>query len=182
MIKELLDWIKTIAIALVLVFLIKYFLIGNYQVDGHSMEPSFYDGERIIVNKIIYDIRKPERGEVIVLHSPEGRDFIKRIIALPGEQIEVIGDEVWIDGERLVEPYLVEAIRQAEEQGFEYNDTDYALQTVPENEYFVMGDNRSNSKDSRDPALGFVPEENIVGRAELIYWPFSQFHFVDHPY
>ncbi|MFD2670626.1 signal peptidase I [Marinicrinis sediminis] len=176
MIRELLDWIKTIAIALVLVLLIKTFLLGNYQVEGQSMEPNFYDGERIIVNKIIYDFREPKRGEVIVLHSPDGRDFIKRIIALPGETIEVKGDDVLINGEKLEEPYLEEAVRREIEQGRQYNYSNDPLKTVPEDQYFVMGDNRPYSKDSRE--IGFIPADDIVGRADLIYWPFPDFQLL----
>ncbi|CAM3428389.1 signal peptidase I [Marinicrinis lubricantis] len=172
MVRELLDWVKTIAIALVLVFLIKYFLLGNYQVDGSSMEPNFHDGERIIVNKVIYDIRDPKRGEVVVLHSPDGRDFIKRIIALPNEEIEVRGDEVYIDGSLIEEPYLAEVIKEAAAKGIPYNDRDQPNVKVPEDSYFVLGDNRSDSTDSR--MIGTVAKDDIVGRADLIYWPLSE--------
>src|SRR5690606_38888738 len=103
MMKELYEWIKTFAIAIVLVVIIRLFLFDNYVVYGQSMEPNFEHQERLIVNKIIYDLRAPKRGEVVVLHAPEGEDYIKRVIALPGETVRVEGDNVYVNGEKLEE-------------------------------------------------------------------------------
>lgn len=120
--NELVEWIKALAIAGVLVLVIRWLLLSPFIVDGPSMEPNFWDRERIIVNKIIYDIREPKRGEVIVFHVPEeGRDFIKRVIALPGETVKVDGDQVYINGEPLDETYLQEAYDEAHAQGGLYN-------------------------------------------------------------
>lgn len=177
MIKELWDWIKTFAIAIVLVILIRLFLLENYVVYGDSMEPNFFHNNRLIVNKLIYEMREPKRGEVIVLHAPEGEDYIKRVIALPGETIKVSGDDVYVNGQKLEEKYIEEEIRKAIAAGYTYNNGDYPIDedivTVPEGTVFVLGDNRPYSKDSR--RIGFIAFDDIVGRAELIYWPINNF-------
>src|SRR5690606_13832626 len=110
------------------VIIIRLFLFDNYVVEGHSMEPNFKDNERLIVNKIIYDIRVPKRGEVVVLHAPEGQDYIKRVIALPGEKVIVEGDNVYINGEKLEEKYIADVIRKAAEAGVTYNNTDFPFE------------------------------------------------------
>jgi signal peptidase I len=183
MLRELWDWIKTFAIAIVLVVLIRSFLFGNYVVYGESMVPNFDNRERLIVNKIIYQLREPKRGEVVVLHAPEGEDYIKRVIALPGERVRVQGDDVFINGEKLDEPYIEEQVRRAKEAGGVYNTRgdfphDGSEAVVPEGHVFVMGDNRPHSKDSRDPSVGFIPFEDIVGRADLVYWPIHHFELL----
>ena len=100
--NELVEWIKALAIAGVLVVLIRWFLVSPFIVDGPSMKPNFHDRDRIIVNKIIYDIRAPKRGEVIVFHVPEeGRDFIKRVIGVPGDTVKVDGDTVRLTARQL---------------------------------------------------------------------------------
>ncbi|WP_240666511.1 signal peptidase I [Longirhabdus pacifica] len=177
-IKELLEWVKTIVIAVVLVFIIKLFLFGNYVVEGESMEPNFHDGQNIIVNKILYTFREPDRGEVIVLHAPDGRDFIKRVIGLEGETVEVLGDDVYIDGQVLEEEYLQDIVKEYNDQGLNYNTIDFEEQEVPEGHVFVMGDNRPRSSDSRSVKVGFIPVEDVVGRADIIYWPFSDIQWI----
>lgn len=183
--NELMEWIKALAIAGVLVVLIRWFLVSPFIVDGPSMKPNFHDRDRIIVNKIIYDIRTPKRGEVIVFHVPEeGRDFIKRVIAVPGDTVKVEGDTVTINGEAVVEHYLQAEIDKAEASGIPYNKSEgfpnmrFPDGTVPDGTLFVMGDNRSNSEDSR--AIGYIPLERVVGRADLVYWPLDQIKLVKH--
>jgi signal peptidase I len=176
--SEAVDWIKALAVAGVLVIVIRFFLFSPFIVEGPSMYPNFYTGERLIVNKILYDIRPPQRGEVIVFHSPFHADYIKRVIALPGETVEVRGDTVLINGEAIQEPYLKEVVDAAAEAGTTYNNKDFAPVTVPEGHVFVLGDNRSNSQDSRD--IGFVSYKDIVGRADLIIWPLSEIRFIPH--
>lgn len=103
--NEVLEWVKAIAIALVLVFLIRWLLFKPFIVDGPSMQPNFHTGERVIVNEILYDIRSPQRGEVIVFHVPsEGRDFIKRVIGVAGDTVKVEGDVVTVNGKLLMRP------------------------------------------------------------------------------
>ncbi|WNR47039.1 signal peptidase I [Paenibacillus roseipurpureus] len=177
--KETWEWIKALIIAGVLVIVIRWFLFSPFIVDGDSMHPNFFTGERLIVNKIVYDIRDPKRGEVIVFHAPEGKDYIKRVIALPGETVKVTGDKVFINGEEMHENYIQDAIDQAVKEGHPYNTLlDFPETKVPEGELFAMGDNRPNSKDSRTKSVGFVPYNKIVGRAEVIFWPVNKIRFI----
>jgi signal peptidase I len=176
--SEAMEWTKALLIAGVLVVVIRWLIFSPFIVEGPSMEPNFYTSERLIVNKVIYDIRKPKRGEVIVFHAPDGRDYIKRVIALSGETIKVEGDKVFVNGQELEQPYLKDAITQAQKEGRLYNRINYPETTVPEGSIFAMGDNRSNSSDSRNPAVGPVKYEKIVGRADLIFWPLDKISLV----
>ncbi|RUS46392.1 signal peptidase I [Cohnella sp. AR92] len=179
--SEAKEWIKALVIAGILVFVIRWLLVTPFIVDGESMEPNFQDRERIIVNKILYKIRDPKPGEVIVFHVPdEQRDFIKRVIAVPGDTVQVVGDKVLVNGKEIDEPYLKKAIEQAHAEGANYNDEDFPEGTVPENHLFVMGDNRSNSKDSR--MIGYIDMKEIVGRAELIFWPAGEINYIGRGY
>lgn len=176
--KEAIDWAKALVVAGVLVVVIRVFLFSPYLVDGSSMEPNFHDAERVIVNKILYDLRGPERGEVVVFHSPYNADYIKRVIALPGETVSVQGDTVYVNGEPLPEPYIRDAVDSAAEAGRTYNNKDYSEQTVPEGHVFVMGDNRSDSHDSRD--IGFIAFDKLVGRADVVIWPLGDIKLIRH--
>ncbi|MDO3410721.1 signal peptidase I [Saccharibacillus sp. CPCC 101409] len=184
--SETLEWIKAIAIALVLVFVIRWLLFAPYMVDGQSMEPNFHTHERVIVNKILFDIRPPKKDEVIVFKVPseDNKEFIKRVIAVPGDTVSVEGDVVTVNGKEISEPYIQSALDQAHANGYTYNNdtnfpnTEFPDGTVPAGHVFVMGDNRPNSKDSR--MIGYVPYGDITGRADLVFWPFSDLHIVNH--
>lgn len=184
--SETLEWVKAIAIALVLVFVIRWLLFAPYMVDGSSMQPNFHNGERVIVNKILYDIRAPKKGEVIVFKVPseDNKEFIKRVIALPGDTVSVEGDVVKVNGQVISEPYIQDMIDKAKANGETYNNNtnfpnaNFPDGTVPAGHLFVMGDNRPNSKDSR--MIGYVPYGDITGRADLVFWPFSDLHIVNH--
>jgi signal peptidase I len=176
--SEIWEWIKALVIAGVLVVVIRTFIFAPFIVDGPSMQPNFETGERLIVNEIIYSIRKPHHGEVIVFHAPEGRDYIKRVIALPGETVKVENNKVYVNGKALDEDYVREAVAEAAKNGVNYNSPDYAEQTVPEGTFFAMGDNRPNSHDGR--AIGPQPFSKIVGRADFIFWPLNKIKFVHH--
>ncbi|BCG59712.1 signal peptidase I [Paenibacillus sp. URB8-2] len=182
--NEVLEWVKAIAIALILVILIRWLLFKPFIVDGPSMQPNFHTGERVIVNEILYDIRSPQRGEVIVFHVPsEGRDFIKRVIAVAGDTVKVEGDVVTVNGQKVNETYLQKAIDQAHANNQLYNDKNFPNEDfkdgkVPEGHVFVMGDNRSDSTDSR--MIGYVPLGDIVGRADVIFWPVSDMEWIKH--
>ncbi|QDH22834.1 signal peptidase I [Saccharibacillus brassicae] len=184
--SETLEWIKAIAIALVLVFVIRWLLFAPYMVDGESMHPNFQDGERVIVNKILYDIRAPHKDEVIVFKVPseDNKEFIKRVIALPGDTVKVEGDDVMVNGKLIEEPYIQGVLDEAHNNGETYNNNtnfpnpNFPDGTVPADHVFVMGDNRPNSKDSR--MIGYVPFSDITGRADLVFWPFSDLHIVNH--
>jgi signal peptidase I len=186
---------ETIVLAL-FIFLLVRAVEQNFQVEGRSMEPSFQTGWYLLVNKAMYWevnletihkyvpfvdpgddptrylFRGPKRGDVIVFKDPgvgpnePERDFIKRIIGLPGETVEVRDCTVFVNGEALAEPYIKERPNYS-----------FGPETVPVDHYFVLGDNRNNSSDSH--SWGMLPKGNIIGRAWLIYWPFKHFGFVD---
>ena len=151
--------VETIALTLI-IFLVIRFAIQSYRVEGVSMLPGLHDNEYVLVNKIAYLFHAPERGDVIVFHFPldTSKDFIKRVIGLPGDTITIDSTSVKVDGILLNEPYISE---RANPQGQRW--------TVPVNSYFVMGDNRPASDDSRD--WGYVPRDDIVGKAVIVYWP-----------
>ncbi|AKG35245.1 signal peptidase I [Paenibacillus durus] len=182
--NEALEWVKAIAIALILVFLIRWLLFKPFIVDGPSMKPNFHTGERVIVNEILYDFRSPQRGEVIVFHVPsEGRDFIKRVIAVAGDTVKVEGDVVTVNGKKVDEPYIQGAIDQAHKNNQLYNNKNFPNEeikdgVVPEGHIFAMGDNRSDSTDSR--MIGYIPLGDIVGRADVIFWPVSDMEWIKH--
>lgn len=184
--KEVMEWVKALAIAALLVVVIRYFLFAPFIVDGPSMETNFYTGERLIVNKVIYDFRQPKHGEVIVFHVPqEGRDFIKRVIGVPGDKVKLEGDNLYINGKKVDEPYLKQSIDAAKAKGEVFNNSgpdrnfpneNFTTDIVPPNSVLAFGDNRRNSKDSR--MIGFVPISQIVGRADVIFWPMDKISFV----
>lgn len=175
--SEAWEWIKALLIAAGLVFLIRWFIFAPFIVEGPSMEPNFHTGERLIVNKIIYSIRKPGRGEVIVFHAPAGIDYIKRVIALPGEKVKIADNKVYVNGEVLDEPYIQAILDERAAIGEKYN-KDYPETLVAEGTVFVMGDNRTNSSDSR--MIGTIPYAEIVGRADVVFWPIKHIGFVKH--
>ena len=164
--EEVKDWVISILIAVVLAFFIRYFVVELYLVDGPSMRPTLQSRERLVVNKFVYRFRAPERGEVLVFRYPKdpSRDFIKRVIAVPGDTIEIKDGRVFVNQQLMNEPYILSKTRG-----------DYPLATVPAGHIFVMGDNRNNSEDSRFADVGFVPYELIKGKAMLVFWPVDQF-------
>jgi len=158
---------ETVLPAIVIAVLINLFVAQATRVYGHSMEPTLHTNQRLVVEKVSYKLHLPHRGDVVVIHLPDhSRELlIKRVIALPGETIEVKNGGVYINGERLNEPYL----------SVETNGT-YGPFTVPPNHIFVMGDNRGASNDSR--SFGPIPIDQVVGRAWISYWPFEDLGLV----
>lgn len=159
--------VETIALTLI-IFLVIRFAIQSYRVSGVSMQPGLQNDEYVVVNKMAYLFHAPERGDVIVFHYPldTTKDFIKRVIALPGDTITYDSTTVRVDGTLLKEPYISQAANP-----------DGKTWIVPQNDYFVMGDNRPASDDSRD--WGFVPKDDVVGKAVMVYWPFSNWQLVN---
>ena len=164
--EEAKDWVISIVVAVVLAFLIRQFIVELYIVDGPSMRPTLQSQERLVVNKFIYSLRAPEKGEILVFKYPrdQSRDFIKRVIATPGDTIEIKDGRVYVNDQMLNEDYILEKTR-----------SEYPKATVPAGTVFVMGDNRNNSEDSRFADVGFVPYSLIKGKAMLVFWPLSQF-------
>lgn len=158
--RILLDTLETILLSLLL-FLAINAVSERIRVESISMQPNLYAGDFVIVNKVVYRfLGEPQRGDVIVFRYPPNPDqvpYIKRVIGVAGDQVHIVEGKVYVNGGLLVEPYL--SVTTA--KGGDWN--------VPEGSLFVMGDNRNNSSDSR--SWGFVPLENVLGRAELIYWP-----------
>lgn len=153
------EFLETLLIALVL-FVIINAATARILVQSISMQPNLKEGDLVLVNRLVYNFSEPKRGDVIVFQNPinpEDVPYIKRIIGLPGDTVLIGQGKVMINGQLLSEPYL----SVTTQRGGEF--------TIPEGEYFVMGDNRNNSSDSR--AWGNVPAEHIIGRAEAIYWP-----------
>jgi signal peptidase I len=159
--------VEIIALTL-LIFLAIHFTIQNYQIDGPSMQNTLHTGQYVLVNKVAYLFHAPERGDIIILQEPDqpGRDLIKRVIGLPGDTIKLDGTNVWVNGTELNEPYITQK-----------HNPDANVLTVPANEYFVMGDNRPVSEDSR--YFGFVPKDYVVGKAILVDWPLSQWQILN---
>ena len=157
--------IETIVLT-ILMFLLIRFAVQNFNIEGTSMEPSLHNQELILVDKGTYLFRPPARGDVIVFIAPPqpSQDYIKRIIGLPGDTITIQDTTVIVDGVTLKEIYV-----DPNNQGNSYSYKPIHNMVVPPNDYFVLGDNRKGSSDSRD--WGFVPKQNIIGRAAIVYWP-----------
>lgn len=163
-----LDIIETIVIALAIFVIVYLFLFQPHQVRGNSMFPNFHDGDYLLTDKISYHLSDPKRDDVVIFTAPrnEDYDYIKRIVALPGETIRLEEEGLLINSNPLEQPYL------NEETTFGGSFLEIGEEAiVPQDNYFVLGDNRNHSSDSRD--WGFVPKDNIIGKAWLRYWPLS---------
>jgi signal peptidase I len=172
--RAFVDWAVVVGIALLVAILVRTFLLAHFVVDGTSMFSTLNTGDRVFVNKLSYRLHDPNRGDVVVLHQIGGsseRDLIKRVIALPGETIEIRSCEVTIDGRRLEEPYLDPTVVTPGNCG-----GDHGATVVPDDSVFVMGDNRGSSSDSR--VLGPIHETDLVGRAFVVFWPRSNWQWL----
>ena len=180
------EWVESIIVAVLLAIVIRTFAFQVYKIPTGSMRMTLLEGDRILVNKLRYgpkipltDFRAPgygglSRGNVIVFQYPENpkRDFVKRLIAFPGETVEIRGGDIYIDGT------LLEDLRI--KNTYYYNKGRYGERgqviEVPEGYYYVLGDNSAASMDSR--FWGFVPEKYLIGRAEVVYWPLNRFRIL----
>ncbi|WP_342574368.1 signal peptidase I [Solibacillus sp. FSL K6-1781] len=180
--NELLEWIKVIAITTLFVVAIRTFIFTPIDVKGASMMPTYEDGDRIIVNKIGKTLHDFERFDVIVFDGLESEYFIKRIIGLPGDQIEYKDDVLYINGQKVDEPYLDEYKSSLNDPGDltpDFTLEDLAgVSEIPNDYYFVMGDNRRKSSDSRDPRIGLVSKEHILGSASIRFYPLDSLGLV----
>lgn len=172
--RPLVDWLVVMGIALLAAFLIRTYVLAHFVVDGTSMVTTLEDGDRVFVNKLSYRLHDPRRGDVVVLHEIDAtaqRDLIKRVIGLPGESIEMRNCQVFVGGRLLIEPYLDPEVVRPGNCGEDFEPLD-----VEDGRVFVMGDNRGGSMDSR--VLGTVDEDDLVGRAFVVFWPSSNWRWL----
>lgn len=169
-----LDFLETIVVSLAIFALVYLFLFQPHQVDGQSMEPNFHNGEYILTDKVSYRIGDPKRGDVVVFHSPQDErvDFIKRVVAVPDDEVMLKGGYLYLNGEKQDETYINDPGAVSPGRFLR----DGTSVTVPPGQYMVMGDNRLHSSDSRE--WGFVTKGGIVGRAFFRYWPLSEFGLI----
>jgi signal peptidase I len=163
--SSIIEWGVAIISALLIAVVIRYFLFSPYEVNGQSMYPTLEGNELLIVNKFIYNVSDPKYGDIVVFHTNEQRDFIKRIIGLPGDTIEGKQGYVYRNGQKLDEPYIAEEMIG-----------DFGPVSVKEGQLFVLGDNRNDSKDSR--IIGAVDTKAVVGRADVVIMPFKDFRLL----
>ncbi|MBR5375820.1 MAG: signal peptidase I [Lachnospiraceae bacterium] len=161
-IREILEWVGVIVAALVISFAVNTFLIVNATVPSSSMEKTIMAHDRIIGSRLSYLFKDPERGDIIIFKNPDDEEvlYIKRLIGLPGETVEVYDNSVFVDGKKLYEPYL-----EVPTLG------EFGPYKVPEGCYFMMGDNRNDSADSRYWTHTYLTRGGIVGKAQFRYWP-----------
>ncbi|QCJ41328.1 signal peptidase I [Bacillus sp. S3] len=167
--REILGWGKSLLIAVGVTVVIRTFLFSPYMVEGASMEPTLHNQEKIFVNKMNY-VTSFNRGDVVIIKGPT-ENYVKRIIGTPGDQLEMNDDELLINGVPVKESYLTENRKDAEKRGSLLTG-DFGPIIVPAKHYFVMGDNRLKSMDSRN-GLDFIKETAIVGKSEFVIFPFS---------
>ncbi|NJK42123.1 MAG: signal peptidase I [Acaryochloridaceae cyanobacterium SU_2_1] len=172
------DNLLTLAIALCLALLIRGYVAESRYIPSASMEPTLLPGDRIVVEKLSYRFRPPQRGDVVVFHTPEilqslgyapEQAFIKRVIATAGQTVGIRQGQVFVDGEPLIEAYI------AEQPQYQLDPV-----VVPPGMLFVMGDNRNNSNDSH--IWGFLPETKLIGRANLKFWPIGHIDWLQNPF
>ncbi len=170
--REFVHWIFFLGVLFGVTFLIVHFVGERTVVSGDSMYPSLEDGDNLIIDKISYRFVDPKRFDVIVFpfQYQDETYYIKRVIGLPGETVQIQDGEIYINGKILKESYGYEEIRNP---GFASSEI-----TLAADEYFVLGDNRNNSRDSREPSVGNISREDIIGRALLRVWPFSRIGLV----
>lgn len=163
--KEVISWVKTLAITIVVVLIINNGIIVNANIPSSSMASTINTGDRLIANRLAYLFAEPSRGDIIIFYCPDEPEqmYVKRLIGMPGDEVIVGDNQVMINGEVMDEPYINEATRG-----------DFGPYQVPEGHYFVMGDNRNNSEDSRAWDNTFLDEEDIIGQVLLRYYPTPQ--------
>lgn len=181
------EWAESIVIAVILALFIRAFIIQAFKIPSGSMIPTFEIGDRIFVNKFLYGaripftdirlpaVREPRRGDIIVFVSPEPpkKDFVKRLIAIGGESIEIRDGKIVVNAETVNEPLSIASV-------YYYNRGDYGREgqriAVPKDSYYALGDNSASSRDSR--YWGFVPKKNLIGKAVFIYWPLHRMRVI----
>jgi signal peptidase I len=161
-----LEVVQTLVLAFILAFLIRTFVVESFQVSGHSMWPTFHNGDRVLVNKLAYVFGKPETGQVIVFRSPviPSEDWIKRVIGVPGDTLAIRKGQVYLNGKLYPEPFV--------KNNYSYS---YNPIKIPKGYLFVLGDNRPDSYDSR--YFGLLNENRVIGQVFLTWWPLNRFRW-----
>lgn len=175
--NETYEWMKAILGALLLAVIIRSFFFTQIVVDGASMNPTLQHKDRMIVTKI----GEPQRFDIVVFHAPDGRDYIKRVIGLPGDRIEFKDDLLYVNGKAYDEPYLKRSYKERIIQGpltgsFTLKETAVGSETVPKGHLFVLGDNRRHSTDSRH--IGAVPLEKVIGTTKIVFYPINEMKII----
>lgn len=170
--NEYVSWIKSIFIALGLALIIRTFFFSPVMVDGASMEPTLHDQEKMLVTKTIGWVGQVHRGDIVIIDTDDPKlSYVKRIIGLPGDLIEMRDDQLFINHEQVNEPYLKGNKNIAHLDGRQLTE-DFGPIIVPDDHYFVMGDNRFRSRDSRNQ-LGFIEADRIIGKSKFVFFPFK---------
>ena len=169
MLPDLRSWIRDLSISLLIAGVVIVFLYQPVKVEGTSMMPRLVDQERIFINKFVYQLEPITRGDVVVFRYPfdQAKSYIKRVIGLPGETVRLVSGEVFINGRKLQEPYIVEEYRDRQS---------HAPIVIPPDQYYVLGDHRNSSNDSR--VWGPVPKQYVYGKAVFVYWPVDRLGFL----
>ncbi|MCK9221784.1 MAG: signal peptidase I [Limnochordia bacterium] len=164
--------VEILVLASILAFFFMTFIARAFTIDGPSMLPTLTDGERLLIDKVTYRFRPPKRGEIVVFKYPASPKhyFIKRVVALPGDVVAIKHGKLLLNGNPVDEPYINQQM---------WDELDPV--EVPEDSFFVLGDNRNNSKDSRSKDVGFVPRDLIIGRAIWRYWPLGKLSVISIP-
>lgn len=176
-ITAIFDFLQGIVVVLAVLVMIYLFIASPQEINGASMEPNFHNGEYILTNKILYKFREPTRGDVVIFKSPRNKeiDYIKRVIGLPGDIVELKSNSFYVNQQKIEEPYLEPGVTIF---GGSYLQEGQEV-VVPPGHYFLVGDNRPHSSDSRE--FGPIPLEDFIGAAFLRYWPFDRFGVLPHP-
>lgn len=180
--KEGLEWIKAIGIAILFSYGLRFFIFTPIVVDGASMMPTFESGDKVVVDKIGPKLVKYDRFDIVVFEAKEHTNYIKRIIGIPGDQIAFENDTLFINGVKYEEPYLETYKNELGDKGS--FTSDFTLEeklgelTVPAGHFFVLGDNHRNSIDSRDPSVGFVEKDKLLGTAKLVISPLENLKII----
>ncbi len=176
-IAAIFDFLQGIVVVLAILVMVYLFIMSPQEISGASMEPNFHNGEYILTNKVLTKFREPQRGDVVVFKSPKNKevDYIKRIIGLPGDTVKLEKNAFYVNGQIVEEPYLPSDMIIF---GGSYLQEGAEI-IVPPGEYFVSGDNRPHSSDSRE--FGPIPMEDFIGTVFFRYWPFSQLGAIPHP-
>ena len=170
--------VEVVVTAVILALIIRTFVVQAFKIPTGSMRPTLIEGDRILVNKFIYRFKSPERGDIIVFKYPEDtkKDFIKRLIAVGGETVHIIDGNIWVNGVLVDEPEKISQIYYYNKPDTPYGAEDMTIR-VPEDNFFVLGDNSASSRDSR--YWGFVPKKYLVGKAFLLYWPLTRIRILE---